>query len=143
IWFHFRGAQGVKYIEAHSDRTAFEILKAIRAKSLVVFVLDQFMGRPFGIETTFFGRKTGTAYGLALFYLKTRSPVVPVYGYEDDQGKMHMVCLPALELESLLGSDQDENILALTQKFCDVIEEAVKKHPTDWMWVHRRWKEYE
>src|SRR5690606_28055274 len=54
IWFHFRGAQGVKYIEAHSDRTAFEILKAIRAKSLVVFVLDQFMGRPFGIETTFF-----------------------------------------------------------------------------------------
>lgn len=143
IWFHFRGAQGVKYIEAHGEKTAFEILRAIKSKSLVVFVLDQFMGRPFAVETTFFGRKTGTAYGLALFYLKTKSPIVPVYAYEGPGHRLHVVTEPALELESLVTSDQDKSILNLTQRFCDVIEEAIIKHPKDWMWVHRRWKEYE
>lgn len=143
LWFHFRSAQGVKFIEAHGEKTAFEILRAIKQKGLVVFVLDQFMGRPFAIVTSFFGRKTGTAYGLALFYLKTRSPVVPIYGYEGPGGKLHIVCEPALDLESLVSSDQDKSILALTQHFCDVIESAIRKHPKDWMWVHRRWKEYE
>jgi KDO2-lipid IV(A) lauroyltransferase len=143
IWFHFRSAKGVKYIEAHSEKTAFEILRAVRTQSLVVFVLDQFMGKPFGIQSLFFGKKTGTAYGLALFYLKTRTPVVPIYGFEAEDGKLHVVCEPALDLESLLTSDQDRNILTLTQRFCDVIEAAVRKHPRDWMWVHRRWKEFE
>ncbi len=143
IWFYFRAAQGVKYIEAHSDKTAFEILRAIRAKSFVIFVLDQFMGRPFAVENTFFGRKTGTAYGLALFYLKTKSPVVPVYGYEGHDGRLHVVCEPPLDLESLRTSDQDKDIAILTQYFNDVIESIVKKHPQDWMWIHRRWKEYE
>jgi KDO2-lipid IV(A) lauroyltransferase len=143
LWFHFRGAKGVKYIEAHGEKTAFEILRAIKSKSLVVFVLDQFMGKPFGILTTFFGRKTGTAYGLALFYIKTRSPVVPIYGYEGRDGKLHVVAEEPLELETFVSSDQDMSIRQLTQKFCDVIEGAVKKHPSDWMWVHRRWKDYE
>ena len=143
IWFYFRSAQGVKYIEAHSDKTTFEILRAIRAKDFVIFVLDQFMGRPYAVENTFFGRKTGTAYGLALFYLKTKSPVVPVYGFEAEDGRLHVVCEAPLDLESLRTSDQDKSIAALTQFFNDVIESIIKKHPQDWMWIHRRWKDYE
>lgn len=143
IWFYFRAAKGVKYIEAHGEKTAFEILRAIRAKNFVIFVLDQFMGKPFAVESTFFGKKTGTAYGLALFHLKTKSPVVPVYGFEGEDGRLHVVCEPPLDLESFRSSDQDGNIAALTQHFNDVIESIVKKHPQDWMWVHRRWKDYQ
>ena len=143
VWFYFRSAQGVKYIEAHSEKTAFEILRAIRAKDFVIFVLDQFMGRPFAVENTFFGRKTGTAYGLALFHLKTQSPVVPIYGFEGKDGRLHVVCEPALNLESLRTSDQDKDIATMTQHFNDVLEVIIKKHPKDWMWVHRRWKDYE
>ncbi len=143
IWFYFRSSQGVKYIEAHSEKTAFDILRAIRAKDFVIFVLDQFMGRPFAVENTFFGRKTGTAYGLALFYLKTKSPVVPIYGFEGTDGRLHVVCEPALDLESLRTSDQDKDVALLTQHFNDVIEGIIKMHPQDWMWVHRRWKDYE
>ncbi len=143
IWFYFRAAQGVKYIEAHSEKTTFDILRAIRAKEFVIFVLDQFMGRPFAVENTFFGRKTGTAYGLALFYLKTKSPVVPIYGVEGDDGRLQVICEPALDLESLRASDQDKDIAVLTQHFNDVIEAIIRKHPQDWMWIHRRWKDYE
>lgn len=141
LWFYIRGAQGVKFIEPHGAKTPFEILKAIKAKATVAFVLDQFMGRPYAVENYFFGRKTGTAYGLALFYLKTKSPVMPVYAYEGKDSKYHIVVEPALDLQ--VGPDKDQNILNLTQKFNDAIEAAIRKHPEDWMWVHRRWKEYE
>jgi Kdo2-lipid IVA lauroyltransferase/acyltransferase len=143
LWFSIRNGQGVKFIEPHGRNTPFEILKAIKSKACVVFVLDQFMGRPFGVETKFFGKKTGTAYGLALFYLKTGSPIVPVYTYEGKDGRVHLVCEPELKVEGLVGEDKDRNIQVLTQHFTDQIERIVRKYPEHWMWIHRRWKEFE
>lgn len=142
LWFSIRGAKGMKFIEPHGDKTAFDILKAIRREAGVIFVLDQYMGPPFGIETEFFGRKTGTAYGLALFVLKTGSPVVPVYSVEGSDGKMHLIIEPEIEVNSLLTDDKDENIRRLTQRFSDAIEAIVRKHPEEWLWVHRRWKTF-
>lgn len=143
IWFAVRGAKGVNYIEPHGEKTPFQILKALKANHLVVFVLDQFMGKPFGVETSFFGRLTGTAQGLALFHLRSRAPVVPVYCYEGSDGKFHFVFEPALVLEDLITEDKESSIVRLTQKFCDVTEAIVRKHPADWMWLHRRWKKFE
>lgn len=143
MWFHIRAAHGVRFIEPHGEKTAFEILRAIKNKSCVAFVLDQFMGRPYGIPTTFFGRRTGTAYGLAVFVLKTGSPVVPVYSYEGSDDKIHIVFEPALDLIPLIGEDKDENLSRLTQKFNDVTEAVVRAHPEEWIWMHRRWKDIE
>jgi KDO2-lipid IV(A) lauroyltransferase len=143
LWFSFRGAQGVKYIDAHGDKTSFDILKALKRQEAVVFVLDQFMGKPYGIETKFFGKKTGTAYGLSLFAMRTRAPVVPIYTYEGADHKMHVVFEPEVPVLDLIGQDKDASILAITQRFNDKIEEVVRKHPEHWMWVHRRWKDFE
>ncbi|MEK6774065.1 MAG: lipid A biosynthesis lauroyl acyltransferase [Bdellovibrionota bacterium] len=143
LWFYIRKGQGVKFIEPHGRQTPFEILKAIKNKACVIFVLDQFMGKPYGVETSFFGKKTGTAYGLALFYLKTKSPVVPVYTFEGKDGKVHLVFEPELELENLISEGKDKTIADLTQNFTDQIEKIVRRYPDQWMWVHRRWKVFE
>lgn len=143
IWFSVRGAQGVNYIEPHGERTPFQILKALKANGLVVFVIDQFMGKPYGIETTFFGRSTGTAQGLALFYMKTKAPVVPVYCYEGRDGKAHVVFQRALNLSEHISDSKEATIQNLTQHFCDVVEQVISKHPAHWMWLHRRWKKFE
>lgn len=143
LWFSFRGAQGVHYIDAHGDKTSFDILKALKRQEIVVFVVDQFMGRPYGVGTTFFGKRTGTAYGLALFALKTKAPVVPVYTYEGADKKMHVVFGEEVPVLDLLTEDKDASILAITQRFNDKIEDIVRKHPDQWMWVHRRWKDFE
>lgn len=143
MWFSIRGAQGVKYIEAHGNSTPFDILKALKKNEGVVFVVDQFMGKPYGIETLFFGKPTGTAYGLALFAQKTKSPVVPVYTYEGDDGKIHIVFEPMMDLKPLIGDDKNGTLLRVTQAFCDKVEAIIRKHPDQWMWVHRRWKDFE
>ncbi|MFS4460385.1 lysophospholipid acyltransferase family protein [Bdellovibrio sp. HCB2-146] len=142
LWFAMRGAKGVKYIDAHGTNNAFEILKALKKNGAVVFVLDQFMGRPFGIETTFFGKKTGTAYGLALFVQKTKAPVIPIYTYEGNDGKLHIVTEPEMDLSSYLSEDKDQAILQITQAFNNKLETIIRKYPEQWMWVHRRWKDF-
>jgi Kdo2-lipid IVA lauroyltransferase/acyltransferase len=143
IWFALRGYHGIQHIEPHGEKTPFQILKALKANGLVVFVSDQFMGKPYGIETTFFGRRTGSAQGLAVFHLKTKAPVIPIYCYEGTDGKFHVVFEPPLHTAELISDNKDTSILKLTQLFCNVTEAVIRKHPEHWMWLHRRWKKFE
>ncbi len=143
IWFSIRGAKGVKYIEAHGPSNAFEIMKALKKNAAVIFVVDQFMGKPYGMATKFFGQRTGTAYGLALFAQKTKSPVVPTYTYNGPDGKMHIVFEPIVDLTPFVSDDKEQTLRNLTQHFCDIVERIVVLYPEQWLWVHRRWKDFE
>ena len=141
LWFGVRSAQGVQCIPPHGEKTPFLILKGLKANSCVGFVLDQHMGKPYGVKTQFFGHPAGTAYGLALFHMKTKSPIVTVYNYQGDDGKVHIVAEPAMVYKSeLKHKDREQTLVELTQSYTDKIEEVVRRYPDQWMWVHRRWK---
>jgi KDO2-lipid IV(A) lauroyltransferase len=133
----------VRFIDPHGETTAFEILKALKRGAGVIFVIDQYMGKPFGIKTRFFGIETGTAYGLALFVMKTGAPVIPVYSREGEDGKLHLIFEPAVDVPAREGEDKEAAILRRTQTYNDVIESIVRRHPEEWLWVHRRWKHFE
>ncbi len=143
LWFYIRQFQGVRFIEAHGRKTPFEILRAIKDNEIVFFVNDQFMGRPYGVEVEFFGKKTGAAFGLAVFYAKTQSPIVPIYAFEGDDGKLHVKIDPEIEVDHLIRDDREQTYALMTQEFTHILEKLVRKHPSDWMWIHRRWKTFE
>lgn len=142
FWFGVRESKGTKFIDPHGRSTAFDILGALNRQEIVIFVLDQFMGKPYGIETTFFGRKTGTAYGLALFALKTGAPVLPVYTMTDEDGKQHIFFDPAIEAIEP-EKNRDLQLLKMTTQYNQAIEKIILRFPEQWMWVHRRWKKWE
>lgn len=143
FWFSLRTQSKSEFIDAHSKNNAFEILKALRLKRAVVFVLDQFMGKPYGIETEFFGKKTGTAYGLALFALKTKAPVLPLYTYWDDNNRLHIGVAPAIKIDDVQTDDKSEAQRVITNRFNAALEDIIRRWPDQWMWVHRRWKDFE
>lgn len=133
----------MRFIEAHGRKTPFEILRAIKDNEIVFFVNDQFMGRPYGVEVEFFGKKTGAAFGLAVFYTKTQSPIVPIYAFEGDDGKLHVKIDSEIEVDHLIREDREQTYALMTQEFTHILERIVRKHPSDWMWIHRRWKTFE
>lgn len=143
FWFSLRGRSQTEFINAHGKQNAFEILKALKKNHGVIFVLDQFMGKPYGVETNFFGHKTGTAYGLALFAAKTERPVVPLYTYWGEDQKMHIVFKPAVDLSVFQNDNSEDKYQKITQKFNKDIEDIIRSRPEQWMWVHRRWKDFE
>lgn len=143
FWFSIRERSETQFIDAHGKNNAFEILKALKSKRAVIFVMDQFMGKPYGIETIFFGKKTGTAYGLALFAQKTKKPVFPLYSYFDDLGKLNICIKPAIDLSALITDDKETSYVNITNQFNLEIEKIITEHPEQWMWVHKRWKVFE
>ena len=137
-WFGLRRRMGTGFIR--EEKSTSEILKALKRNEGVIFVLDQFMGPPIGVRTRFFGHETGTAMGLAVFHQRTRSPLVPAYTVRLPDGRLRVVFEPMMDLSGLL--EDRENIPRMTQVYTDKIEGWVRRYPDQWMWLHRRWKEF-
>lgn len=141
LWYNLRKRLGIRLIS--SRHSSFQILRALKNKQFVIFVQDQFMGPPIGGRTTFFGKETGSALGLAVMAQKSRVPIIPIFTYREnrDSGFKHIIEvgdeIPWEEKET-----SEQTLLFMTQKFNDVIEKMIRLHPDQWMWVHRRWKKY-
>lgn len=138
LWFGMRERQGLKIILPRNS--SYAILKALKRHGIVIFALDQFTGPPIGVRTKFFGHETGTALGLAIMAERSGASVVPAYTFRNKEGKT-VVCFEA-EIPMEISTDRDQSLEKMTQVYTDQLEVFVKKHPTQWMWLHRRWKEY-
>lgn len=136
-WYRDRLGVGVLL----ESGTAKDILRSISRGRFIGFILDQFMGPPIGLPIQFFGKLAGTTVSLALLTEKRDVPILPAYSYRDERGRLHTVIEPALKFPKF-SDDKDERLFQKTQFFNDVIEEKVRMHPEQWLWLHRRWKEY-
>ena len=143
FWFSLRGESKTQFIDPHDPQNAFALLKALKEKKGVCFVMDQFMGKPYGIESLFFGRATGTAHGLALFALKTRHPVIPLYSRWHEDGKFHIRFDDPVDFSGLIADDKEATISRMVNRLNSELERIIRMYPGDWMWVHRRWKTFE
>ena len=143
FWFSLRSQAKTKFIDPHVPSNSFEIIRALKEFRGVTFVMDQFMGQPFGVETKFFGKTTGTAYGLALFALKTKAPLIPLYTRWDDSGKLHIYFDAPVDLSPYITNDIEVNKVQITNHLNGVLEKIVSQYPESWMWLHRRWKTFE
>lgn len=135
----YREKTGAKVLwEKHSG---VEIFRSLRRGRVVGFVLDQFMGPPHGVPARFFGRMAGTAPALALFVEKADFPVLPVYSFRDRNGRSTTVFEDVVDFGDL-PDDPEARVVARTQRFNDVLERQIRKHPEQWLWLHRRWKPF-
>jgi KDO2-lipid IV(A) lauroyltransferase len=138
MWFGMRMRSGLRFISP--EKSSFEILRTLKRREIVIFVLDQFMGPPIGVRTQFFGRETGTAMGCALMADRTDAPVVPSYTYRNSDGTHTIVFEPPIPYLDV--GPREQNIAAMTQIYTDKLEQIVRQRPEQWMWIHRRWKEF-
>lgn len=112
-----------------ADRgSARAIVAALRRNEVVGYVLDQHAPR--GVRVPFFGREASTYDGLARLALATGAAVVPVFTWRTANG--HAVHIePAVEVG---------DVVETTRRCTERIEAAVRAHPEQWLWIHRRWK---
>ncbi len=136
-WYRGRFGVGIFF----ETKTVKEIFNSFNSGRFTIFILDQFMGPPIGVPVSFFGKEAGTAAGLALFCEKRDLPVFPAYNYRDSKGKICIVIEPQVQYGQL-SEDRGERIFQRTQKFNDAMEQMIRQHPEQWLWLHRRWKEF-
>lgn len=121
------------------NESARAMLKILKESGTVGILADQNTMPEEGVFVDFFGKTACTTTGIARVALHTDAAVVPGYAYWDDSvGKYRLRFEPAVEL--VRTGDTERDVFVNTQKFAKVIEDIIRKHPTQWVWVHARWK---
>jgi len=115
------------------------ILEQLRAGGAVGILMDQnVLEGDANVFVPFFGRLASTTAGLARFALRTEAAVVPVFVLWDEKlGKYRLRFDPALEL--VRTGDDERDVAENTARFNRVIEDYIRRHPDQWLWIHRRW----
>jgi KDO2-lipid IV(A) lauroyltransferase len=121
----------------NSRKGARRILKALQQNHFVGILLDQHAGRRHGVLVPFFGRPAWTTPIVAEIAMKYRVPVIPAFAWWAPGNRYHMEISPAIHLE---GDLTPENVTANTALLTRIIEDAVRRDPCQWFWVHRRWR---
>ena len=112
------------------------IIRALKEKKIVLIQNDQ--SHPHGVYINFFNKSVPSLAGPALLSRRLGVPIIPAYIIRDTGNLHHITILPEMELKEV--PDQEDFIVANTQLQLDWIAGIVETHPTEWLWLHKRWK---
>jgi Kdo2-lipid IVA lauroyltransferase/acyltransferase len=133
----FRCSSGNKPI--FKNESARVMLKILKDSGTVGILADQNTMPEEGAFVEFFGKSACTTTGIARVALHTGAAVVPGYAYWDETIQKYRLSFePPVEL--IRTGDTERDVFENTRRFARVIEEIIRKHPDQWVWVHKRWK---
>ncbi len=134
LLFDYRNAHGAVAIERGKE--TMRLIKALLTGGSVAILIDQYsIVNSWFVD--FFGFPAATPVGAAILALKTGAAIVPTYIYLE-KGLQHMHILPEIPL--VKSGDEERDMILNTQNYTRFIEEQVRKHPEQWVWMHERWK---
>jgi KDO2-lipid IV(A) lauroyltransferase len=122
----------------HERGSGRRVLEALARGEVVALVLDQHDASPQALRAPFFGRLAATNTGLARVALASAAPVVPVFTHRRPDGEHHVVFGAPLAVPA--PGTRGARVEALTRACLDTIEAEIRRHPEQWLWIHRRWK---
>lgn len=132
-----RARNGVYSILRESTGSSREILNILKRRGILALILDQDIQTP-SVSVPFFGRPARTPAAAASLAIRRDIPVIPAFIHRRPEGGHHCVLLPPIQPPH--SGDRRRDIVELTHRFSQIIEEQVHKYPQEWVWWHRRWR---
>jgi Kdo2-lipid IVA lauroyltransferase/acyltransferase len=109
------------------------ILKALAANQAVGILIDQNWTADNGVFVDFFGTPACTDAGFAKLAARSGAPVVPGFAFWSEKERRYVLRFyPPVPITG----DAVRDTAALQAAF----ETIVRAHPSEWLWIHRRWK---
>ena len=131
-----RNCSGIHYI-ARGSATR-EILRALKRKEMIGLLIDQDSKRIDGVFVDFLGQEAYTAVGPVVLAMKTGAPLVPI-GIHIRKDNTHLVEVGD-EIELKITGNYERDRIFNTLQCSKAIEQFIVKYPTQWVWMHKRWK---
>ncbi len=134
--FGVREKVGQKVIDKKG--AAAHMARFIKENATICFIADQDAGRK-GIFVDFFGRPASTYKSIALLAVTENIPIGVGYSR-----RINNKFFFEIGIEQIITPEQWENkkdpIKWVTAEYTKAIENFVKKEPSQYWWLHRRWK---
>ena len=127
-----REGQRVHTIGRGSAVSAREMLQALRRGGILGFLLDQNI-RAESVKVPFFGMPAPTPVGPAKLAIRSGATILVMF-IERRNGRQH------IRIESPIITSRDDDAEELTALITGSIEEQVRRVPSQWVWMHQRWR---
>ncbi len=113
-------------------------LKALRSNEILFIPVDQNFGSGSGVYVDFFGQKAATATGPIVFARRTEAVVLPMFIVHEGKDNHRIIIEAPINIEE--KSDDRETLTFNMSTITRLVEQYVRKYPSEWAWMHRRWK---
>ncbi|MGB0750272.1 MAG: lauroyl acyltransferase [Magnetospiraceae bacterium] len=120
---------------AKGDAAARGIFSHLKKGGYLAILVDQKLNT--GIPVPFFGRDAMTAPAVAQFALRLHCPLVPVQTIRLQGCRFRVVFHPPLTPPNT--GDKEADVLALMAQVNGCLEDWIRQHPGQWLWLHERW----
>jgi KDO2-lipid IV(A) lauroyltransferase len=118
---------------------ARSMLTTLRTGGILGVMVDINVVRDKGIFVDFFGVPASTTFMAAKLALRTGATIVPVFAPWEERPRRFVISIGTpLTIER--SGDEREDIRRLTSKFTKIVEDCVRRHPDQWLWIHKRWR---
>lgn len=129
-----RESKGVKVIYRDDVKLMFQSLKN---NELLGILADQDTVKVDGLFVKFFDELAYTPTGPAALAMRTGAPLIPCFIIRENGRHKIFVEEP---LPVMTSGDKDKDLLINTEMYSKAIERWVRKYPSQWVWMHQRWK---
>lgn len=119
------------------NRSGIRLLRALRRKEMVAFVVDAGVDRGGGVKVEFFGRQTSFPDGPARLARLSGSPVLFATAVRRRGGRF--VASVAAPVHSDPNLDAEEDARRLTQEIAKSFEGFVRRYPEQWYVFREIW----
>jgi Kdo2-lipid IVA lauroyltransferase/acyltransferase len=137
LWQGARRARGVRLVQAGAAARA--VAGALGRGELVAMLVDQAPERSRGaIRVPFLGEPAWVDLAPALCAQRGRAPLVVAFPVRAPDGS-HSVEIVAV-IEPPVRPSRRWAVFAMTRA-TQLLEAFVLRHPEQWLWMHRRWKD--
>lgn len=135
----FRGMTG-QFILAKDGATP-EIEKVLDRGGILALLADQNAGRK-GCWVEFFGRPASSHKGIALFTLAREAPTIFCFSRRAGKPLSQTMGTTAIIDPRRMPRDQ-LSITGVTEWYTRQLEAVIREEPSQYWWLHRRWREYQ
>jgi KDO2-lipid IV(A) lauroyltransferase len=132
-----RAAMGITLLPV--ERAGISLLRALRRKEIVAFVIDADVERGGGVPVTFFGRETMFPNGPARLARLSGAPIVFAVAARLPGGRFRAHVAPPILSDRSLSPEEDAR--CLTQRLASAFERYVRRYPGQWYAFREMWPE--
>ncbi|MGE5605326.1 MAG: lysophospholipid acyltransferase family protein [Bacteroidota bacterium] len=121
------------------DKNGFlrPILAALKRNEIVSFLMDQSTLKN-GVLVKFFNKEASLPRGAAEFALKTGAPVFSARCFREKPGHYQVVL--SEEIKLIRTGDHERDVAENTAMFIRLIEDMIREHPEQWLWMHKLYR---
>ncbi len=117
-----------------------KMARALRGGKVVGILIDQSTLRSEGAEIDFLGHRAMATPSAAILARRFNAPVLPAFCFRHRDGQLTLTVQPPLALART--NDRQADMVKNTQVMNDAVAEAIRSHPDQWFWFHKRWKRH-